>query len=84
MVLPGTLEEKLASLVKSEEEIDGTTFVIYRIPGYDFHLFKYDKALADSFPMKDEEKELGIRLCLETRVKNNVRLGSIIEPVDLL
>ena len=81
MILRGTMEEKLVQLVRTEEVIDGTTYVVYRISGYDFHLFKYDKALVDSFPMKPEEKELGIRLCLEARIKTSVWFGSILDPI---
>jgi hypothetical protein len=84
MVMTGTIEEKLAQLVRTEEEISGTLYVVYRIPGHPWHLFKYDKALVDSFPMTQEEKDLGIRLCLEARVNKSVWFGSILDPVVVL
>lgn len=80
MVLPDTIEERLAGLVRREEVIDGTLYVVYRIPGQEFIVFKYDKALVDSFPMTQEEKELGVRLCLEARMKDPPWFGDVLTP----
>ena len=84
MVIRGTMEEKMKSLTVAEERIDGRRFLVYRIKGYQFILFKYDVELLDSFPMTEEEKELGVRLCLEARLKHNVWYGDILNPVELL
>ena len=84
MVIPGTMEEKMDWLRASEERIDGRFYLVYRIKGYPFILFKWDVELLDSFPMTEEEKELGVRLCLEARLKNNVWFGDILNPVQLL
>ena len=84
MVIPGTMEEKMAMLTAAEERIDGRLYIVYRIKGYPFVLFKWDVELLDSFPMTEEEKELGVRLCLEARLKNDVWFGDILNPVHLL
>lgn len=84
MVIPGTMEEKMAWLTAAEEMIDGRLYLVYRIKGYPFILFKWDVELLDSFPMTEEEKELGVRLCLEARLKDNVWFGDILNPVQLL
>jgi len=84
MVIPGTMADKLKSVTSSEEMIDGRTFRIYRIKGYQFILFKVDVELLKSFPMPEEEKDLGVSLCLEARLKNNVWFGDILNPVELL
>lgn len=84
MVILGTMEEKMRFLTVAEDRIDGRLFLVYRIKGYPFILFKYDVELLDSFPMTEEEKDLGVRLCLEARLKNNVWFGDILNPVELL
>ena len=78
------MEEKMNWLIASEEKNDGRLYRVYRIKGYSFVLFKCDVELLDSFPMTEEEKELGLRLCLEARLKNNVWFGDILNPVQLL
>lgn len=84
MVIPGTMSEKLKSVTVSDEIINGRTFRVYRIKGYPFILFKFDVELLDSFPITEEEKDLGVSLCLEARLKNNVWFGDILNPVELL
>lgn len=83
MVIRGTMEEKMKSLTVAEDRIDGRLFLVYRIIGYPFILFKFDVELLDSFPMTEEEKDLAVRLCLEARLKNNVWFGDILNPVQL-
>lgn len=84
MVIPGTMAEKLKYVTSAEEMIDGRTFLVYRIKGHPFILFKVDVELLKSFPMPEEEKDLGVSLCLEARLKNNVWFGDILNPVQLL
>lgn len=84
MVILGTMEEKMKSLTVAEDRIDGRLFLVYRIKGHPYILFKYDVELLNSFPMSEEEKDLGVRLCLEARLKNSVWCGDILNPVKLL
>lgn len=47
-------------------------YVEYRLPNSDLCLFRLHNPTLDSFKMTVEEKALGLRLCLEARVKGSV------------
>lgn len=48
------------------------SYVEYRLPDSDLCLFRVYNPTLDSFKMTVEEKALGLRLCLEARVKGSV------------
>lgn len=47
-------------------------YVEYRLPNSDLCLFRLHNPTLDSFKITVEEKALGLRLCLEARVKGSV------------
>jgi hypothetical protein len=49
---------------QSEQQNADPKWILQGVKGYPFILFKWDVELLDSFPMTEEEKELGVRLCL--------------------
>ena len=57
-------------------------YVEYRLPNSDFCLFRVHMPTLNSFNMTEEEKALGLRLCLEARVKGSVWFGDILKRED--
>lgn len=62
-------------------------FVEYRIPENDWLVFRYDADQVAMFVGKpgcqtQEELEQGVRLCLEARLKDNVRPANILDWGD--
>jgi hypothetical protein len=71
MIYQGTLEEL-------ETRITDDGYKEYRIPGNELCLFRYHIDTLNGFKMTDEEKELGLKLCLEARLKGSVWFGDIL------
>ena len=76
MIDPRPMEEKIASLTKEVVNENGRDYKIYRYGN--LPLFKIDVTTLNSFPMTDAEKNRGIRLCLEARLKHNIWIGDIL------
>ena len=76
MIDPRPMEEKIASLTKEVVNENGRDYKIYRYGN--LPLFKIDVTTLNSFPMTDAEKNRGIRLCLEARLKKNIWIGDIL------
>ena len=53
-------------------------YAIYRFPDTNEEVFRYHVPTLESFNMTAEEKTLGLRLCLEARLKG-VWTGDILE-----
>lgn len=76
------MEEKIEALTQEAVSENGRTYMIYR---YDnLPIFKIDVTTYDSFPLTVAEKNRGIRLCLEARLKKNIWTGDILHRCDLL
>jgi len=82
MIDPRPMEEKIASLTVETVNENGRDYKIYRYGN--LPLFKIDVTTLNSFPMTDVEKNRGIRLCLEARLKNNIWIGDIFCRCDFL
>lgn len=82
MIDPRPMEEKLESLTVERVNANGRDYKIYRYGK--LPLFKIDNTTLDSFPLTDAEKNRGIRLCLEARLKNNIWIGDILNRCDFL
>jgi hypothetical protein len=76
------MEEKIASLTKEAVNENGRDYIIYRYGN--LPLFKIDVTTYDSFPLTVAEKNRGIRLCLEARLKKNIWIGDILCRCDFL
>jgi hypothetical protein len=76
MIDPRPMEEKIASLTKEAVNENGRDYIIYRYGN--LPLFKIDVTTYDSFPLTVAEKNRGIRLCLEARLKKNIWMGDIL------
>ena len=76
MIDPRPMEEKIASLSIETVNENGRDYKIYRYGN--LPLFKIDVTTLNSFPMTDAEKNRGIRLCLEARLKHNIWIGDIL------
>lgn len=57
-------------------------YVEYRLPNSDLCLFRVHMPTLNSFNMTEEEKALGLRLCLEARVKGSVWFGDILDQPE--
>lgn len=82
MIDPRPMEEKLESLTVERVNENGRDYKIYRYGN--LPLFRIDITTLDSFPLTDAEKNRGIRLCLEARLKNNIWIGDILCRCDFL
>lgn len=82
MIDPRPMEEKLASLTVERVNENGRNYRVYRYGN--LPLFRIDLTTLDSFPLTDSEKNRGIRLCLEARLKNNIWIGDIFNRCDFL
>jgi hypothetical protein len=76
------MDEKIASLTVEAVNENGRDYNIYRYD--DLQLFKIDITTLNSFTLTEAEKNHGIRLCLEARLKNNIWTGDILHRCDLL